>query len=55
MMSLEEYSCALRKIIKLSRAVGAKLIFATTTPLPGSEVGPDNTGTGVTSRLKKKW
>lgn len=54
MISLEEYKCGLRKIIKLSRAIGAKPIFATTTPLPGKEVGPDNTGTGVSFSFERE-
>ncbi len=54
MISLAEYQSALRKIVKLSRAAGAKVIFATTTPLPGKEVGPDNTGTGVTFSFEQE-
>lgn len=48
MMTTEEYKMGLRKIIELSRAAGAKLIFATTTPLPAIEKSQDNTGTGST-------
>ncbi len=54
MISLEEYQSGLKKIVKLSRAAGAKVIFATTTPLPGKEVGPDNTGTGVTFSFEQE-
>lgn len=54
MISPEEYKCGLRKIIRLSRAAGAKVVFATTTPLPGREVGPDNTGTGVTFSFEQE-
>lgn len=44
----EEYVFYLRKIIRLSRAAGAKVVFATTTPLPGKKVdAADNTGTNV--------
>lgn len=46
MMTIEEYQTGLRKIIELSRAAGADLIFATTTPLPASGKAQDNTGTG---------
>lgn len=45
MMSLEEYQSGLKKIIELSRATGAKLIFATTTPLPGKTEAKDTAGT----------
>ncbi|MBR2043357.1 MAG: SGNH/GDSL hydrolase family protein [Clostridia bacterium] len=45
--SLEEYQHGLRRIIELSRAAGADLIFATTTPLPSSGKAEDNTGTGA--------
>jgi lysophospholipase L1-like esterase len=48
MMTIDEYISGLKKIIKLSRATGAKLIFATTTPLPASGSAQDNTGTGST-------
>ena len=46
--SLEEYKHGLKRIIELSRAAGADLIFATTTPLPSDVAAEDNTGTGVT-------
>lgn len=46
MLTVDEYLNGLKKIIKLSRAAGAKLIFATTTPLPASGTAEDNTGTG---------
>jgi hypothetical protein len=48
LMTIDEYISGLKKIIKLSRATGAKLIFATTTPLPASGSAQDNTGTGST-------
>ncbi|MEE0946679.1 MAG: SGNH/GDSL hydrolase family protein [Acutalibacteraceae bacterium] len=43
----DEYTYYLRKIIRLSRAAGAKVVFATTTPLPGKVQAKDNTGTDV--------
>jgi acyl-CoA thioesterase-1 len=45
MMSLEEYKSGLQKVIELSRATGAKLIFATTTPLPSETEAKDTAGT----------
>ncbi len=42
MMSLEEYTCALRKIIKLSRAVGAKIIFNAAREVMAEENVPIN-------------
>ncbi len=48
MMTVDEYLSGLKKIIRLSCATGAKLIFATTTPLPASGSAQDNTGTGST-------
>ena len=43
----EEYTFYLKKIIRLTRAAGAKPVFATTTPLPGVVTAKDNTGTDV--------
>lgn len=45
---LKVYVYYLKKIIELCRKNGAKIIFATTTPLPGEVSAKDNTGTGLT-------
>lgn len=52
--SLEEYKHGLKRIIELSRAAGAKLIFATTTPLPSKVQAEDNTGTGVSFEFEQQ-
>lgn len=49
----EEYKYGLKRIIELSRAAGADLIFATTTPLPASGEAKDNTGTGASLVLEQ--
>ena len=51
--SLEEYKHGLKRIIELSRAAGAELIFATTTPLPSDLSAKDNTGTGVSFEFEQ--
>ncbi len=53
LFNIEEYKYGLKRIIELSRAAGAKLIFATTTPLPSNNTAEDNTGTGVTFELEQ--
>ncbi len=50
---IPEYQHYLRRIIKLARAAGAKVVFATTTPLPADNTATDNTGTGVNFNLEK--
>ena len=52
--STEEYTYGLERIIELSRAAGAKLVFATTTPLPADNHAADNTGTGAVFSLEKE-
>lgn len=43
--SVEEYTATLERIIHLLRSTGAKIIFATTTPVPDTGISLDNTGT----------
>ena len=45
---IPEYLHFLKRIINLSRFAGAKVIFATTTPLVDAVSAEDNMGTGVT-------
>lgn len=47
MHPIPEYLHFLKRIIDLSRFAGAKVIFATTTPLVEAVEADDNTGTGV--------
>lgn len=54
MFTVDEYLNGLKKIIKLSRAAGAKLIFATTTPLPAKTEAKDNLGTGSSFVLENE-
>ncbi len=54
LFSTEEYKHGLKRIIELSRAAGAKLIFATTTPLPADNNAEDNTGTGASFVLEQE-
>lgn len=44
---VEEYQHLLRRIIRLCRHCGCKVVFATTTPVPEKGVSSDNTGTGA--------
>lgn len=44
---VEEYQHFLRRIIKLCRQCGKKVVFATTTPVEEHGVAVDNTGTGA--------
>lgn len=46
---VDEYSYLLRRIIKEIRKNGAKVIFATTTPILDAGTAADNTGTGALS------
>ena len=48
MHPIPEYLHFLKRIIDLSRFAGAKVAFATTTPLIDAVEAEDNTGTGVT-------
>ena len=48
MHPIPEYLHFLKRIINLSRFAGAKVIFATTTPLVDAVSAEDNMGTGVT-------
>lgn len=54
LFSTEEYKHGLRRIIELSRAAGAKVVFATTTPLPADSQAKDNTGTGADFTMEKE-
>jgi lysophospholipase L1-like esterase len=52
-LPIDEYTYYLKRIIKLARAAGARVIFATTTPLPADSNAEDNTGTGAKFSLEK--
>ena len=51
--TLEEYQHFLRRIITVGRKTGARLIFATTTPLPEDGEARDNAGTGAALSFEK--
>lgn len=52
---VEEYIHFLKRIIKLIRENGAKIIFATTTPILDSGRSADNTGTGAQINYDNEW
>ena len=52
MLSPEEYTHFLKRIIDLSRFCGADVIFATTVPLPSDGEAADNAGTGSNVEFK---
>lgn len=52
---VEEYVHFLRRIIGLLRQNGAKIIFATTTPILQGGSSQDNTGTGVQINYSNEW
>ena len=51
--TIEEYQHFLRRIVTLGRKAGAKMIFATTTPLPEDGEARDNAGTGAVITMEK--
>lgn len=56
MHPVDEYVHLLKRIIKLCRDNGAKVIFATTTPILDAGSAADNTGTGADSiRYNDAW
>lgn len=52
---IDEYIHFLKRIIKEIRRNGAKIIFATTTPVLSEGHAADNTGTNVDIRYNNKW
>lgn len=52
---LDEYENYLRRIIRLIRQNGAKVIFATTTPIYETGGARDNTGTDATINYCNDW
>lgn len=52
---VDEYVHFLKRIIKLIRENGAKIIFATTTPILDGGQAEDNTGTGAKINYSNEW
>lgn len=52
---LNEYENCLRRIIHLLRANGARIVFATTTPVYESGEAQDNTGTEAVINYRNDW
>lgn len=52
---LEEYKSFLRRIVKLSRDCGAKVVFATTVPILDSGESADNTGVSCKINYNNQW
>lgn len=55
MHPVEEYIHFLKRIIREIRRNGAKIIFATTTPVPEKGSALDNTGTGMEISYDNGW
>lgn len=52
---LDEYLNYLKRIIRLIRQNGAKIVFATTTPIYEAGESKDNTGTGASIHYSNDW
>ena len=52
---VDEYVHFLKRIIHEIRQNGARIIFATTTPIAEKGSSPDNTGTGVEINYENNW
>ena len=52
---VEEYVSFLRRIVALCRQCGAKVVFATTVPVPEDGAGGDNTGVQGTINYRNAW
>lgn len=55
MHPIDEYKYVLSRTVKLCRKCGAKVVFATTTPILDSGSARDNTGVQVTLNYSNEW